>query len=327
MTRAVAWGLWLAVLALGCTKGPGEPCKRGMGECRKDLLCEGSSQPVCVACADTEGCARDALCTMVKGKCALVGEDDCLLSDDCRKHGMCSYSEKERSCFNPKSQEGGCPCGCDHSEAMIDTLRTAPAADALGEARQSLATIAEREALGYITDAMVEHRLRLRALEADLSGGGAPAGFPLTARAIRLREARSHFPAAHAGDLSVRSELVAFGATTEVVAGKEKALPACFRLWLELENSGTRAITIDRPALTGSTRFDVRRWYIEDGDGAPWSGRLAPGERRSVLLIGYVGERLSPGTAVRASFEVGDVGVHADTVALGRWDARANAPR
>jgi len=321
---ATLWVLLGAIVAVGCTKGPGEPCKKGMGECHKDLLCLGSSEPVCTPCSETEDCKKHALCTLKNGKCARTSSEDCQRSDLCRNRGHCELDHRLGMCFgSPGPMEGGCPCGCDHSEAMVDALRASSPADALAEARRSLATIAEREALGYVTDAMVEHRLRLRALERDVAGGHPAATFPLSPAASGLRKARGALPITRGSDLALRSELVAFGATTELVDGREKDLPACFRLWLDLENTSNTALVIERPALAGSVRFDVRRWYVEDDDGAPWSVALGPGERRAVLVIGYIDEPLDPGTSVRASFTLRGATVDAATAALGRWDARA----
>lgn len=61
-----------------------------------------------------------------------------------------------------------CPCGCDRSEAMVQDLKKQPSATAIETIRQALKNIEERENLGYVTETMISHRLRLLNLEAEL---------------------------------------------------------------------------------------------------------------------------------------------------------------
>src|SRR5262249_29680367 len=65
-------------------------------------------------------------------------------------------------------QGGGCPCGCDRSVSMVAELRDEGGPEAIRSIDDSLRTIAEREDAGYITERMVQHRLRLLGLAKDL---------------------------------------------------------------------------------------------------------------------------------------------------------------
>lgn len=206
---------------------------------------------------------------------------------------------------------------------MVTELEGIAPDHALAEARRSLAVIAEREHAGYITDAMVVHRLRLRELERARSTEEDPFHARIGAEARVLFDARARRAPRRVGGLTLRDELLVFGATVDVVDGRPKELAPCFRLWLSLENASTEKVVVTRPTLSGSVRFDVRRWYVEGTDGAPWDGVLAPGEEKSVLLIGYIAEAIAPGALVDASFSFGDATTAAvSTTALGRWDAR-----
>jgi hypothetical protein len=62
-----------------------------------------------------------------------------------------------------------CPCGCDRSGPMIAELRTQDRARARETIQMALSVIARREKRGYVTEQMISHRLRLLALERDLS--------------------------------------------------------------------------------------------------------------------------------------------------------------
>lgn len=214
-------------------------------------------------------------------------------------------------------EEEGCPCGCDASEAMVTALREEGATGA-ATIQASLDTIAEREGVGYVTEAMVVHRLRLLAL-ADELGEAVRLRKEPSARARAARAARTAKPPRVAGSLAVHSELVTHGETTALIDGRDKTLRACFHLWLQIENRG-EATVLARPTLRGTVPFDVTRWYVEDGDGTPWDGALAAHETRAVRVIGYLGEPVVPGTAVDAIVELGALVLPAATYARGRWD-------
>lgn len=284
-----------------------------------------------MTCAETKGCAEQGECSWGEEtrRCVPLTDSDCGRSEACKKRGECFVDGTRCISYDPKGEnkEGGCPCGCDHSEELVSELRGQDRGEALVTARSSLATIGEREQLGYVTEAMVAHRLRLRSLEAELlAPGEAPFTMPLDPRALELRAEREGQAARFQGDLAVRTELLVFGATTELVRGRRKDLRACFRLWLGLTNLGSTGLTLALPRLEGEAgaTFDVRRWYEEDGDGSPWDGSLDPGEERSILVVGYLNERVQPGTSVRARYAVGDVALDETRRALERWDAHAN---
>ena len=314
----------LLLLAVACRKSEGESCTPG--ECYDDLVCEGGT---CLTCAVSAGCASEGDCAFDdrKNRCLPATDAHCRQSQACTKRGECWVAQKDCIDHDPRAdhKEGGCPCGCDRSEDLVGELRGLERGEALASARQSLATIGEREQLGYVTEAMVEHRLRLKALEAELLlPGEAAFQVPLDPRAKALRSARMERIPRIEGELAIRSELLVFGATTEIVRGRSKDLKPCFRLWLRLENRGARARTLPMPALHGAPgTFDVRRWYVEDGDGSAWDGSLAPGEERSVLLVGYLDGPIQPGAPVTARVEVGGISIEETGTALGRWDAHA----
>lgn len=313
----------LLLLAVACRKADGDSCTPG--ECYDDLLCEAGT---CVPCGRSAGCAEEGTCAFDerKSRCLPAIEAHCRQSEACTKQGRCWLSRGECVSHDPRnSKEGGCPCGCDRSEDLVDELRGLPRVEALASARRSLATIGEREQLGYVTEAMVQHRLRLKTLEIELLAVGETAfEVPLDPRTPALRSARMEQAPRIDGELAIRSELLVFGATTEIVRGRSKDLKPCFRLWLGLENRGAQRRTLSMPVLRGEPgTFDVRRWYVEDGDGSPWDGSLAPGEERSVLLVGYLEAPVQPGQPVTARWDVGGVSIEETHTALGQWDAHA----
>ncbi len=65
----------------------------------------------------------------------------------------------------------GCPCGCDRSAKMAADLRKAHEDVAPKAIEKSRMTIGERENVGYITERIVQHRLRLLELVEELQGG------------------------------------------------------------------------------------------------------------------------------------------------------------
>jgi hypothetical protein len=222
------------------------------------------------------------------------------------------------------SEEGeGCPCGCDHSEAMVAVLRDEEETPALGTIEETLTIIAKREDAGYITEAMVQHRLRMLALKASLAPASrreTPAeddrGVPLPAPG----RARRMSPAVEDDGLFARCEMTAHGEATEVVRGREKRLRPSFRVGLELENTRGAAITLDAPVVEGREGFPVSRWYLLGGDGRPWDGVIAAGQKKSVNVIGYLGERVQPGAKLDATVHLGSLVLHAATRARKRWD-------
>jgi hypothetical protein len=320
------WG-WLAaaLLVCGCGKDAGEPCKRG--ECKDGLVCDGPGDDVCRTCKESVRCTDDGLCEYRDEGCWATAEAHCKASWYCKERGYCTLAAKKGTCVNDggttrwsDNKEGGCPCGCDRSEKMVAELAAQGDAKALATARRSLAAIGEREHAGYITEAMVQHRLRLRALEARLDPADEVFRPALSSPARARRDARAKLPAITADELVISQELLVFGATTERVNGRDKDLRPCFTLWLSLRNTGDERRTLAQPELSGSVPFAVKRWYLEDTDGSPWDGILEPGKRRSVMVIGYVDENTAPGTSVRASVEVAGTTSTTTVRALGRWD-------
>ena len=215
----------------------------------------------------------------------------------------------------------GCPCGCDHSVAMAEELREQGGAPALAHIDRTLLIIAEREDEGYITEAQIEHRLRMLALERELGANvGTAAPNRPAMRAIESESAREALPAAEDASLRVRSDLYVHGQTTEIVDGREKELRAAYRLWLQIENRTDRALTVESPAIASSVPFPVSRWYLAGTAGEPWDGVLGPGETKTVHVIGYLGEPVLPGTELDASFRVGTLTVDTHARARRRWN-------
>ena len=224
--------------------------------------------------------------------------------------------------------EEGCPCGCDRSAKMAADLRrqhaprrvsrsaSAGRDDAAPKAiEKALVTIRERENVGYVTERMIQHRLRLLDLAADLRldvGGGV--------RPDVAWPAGERCKAPRVGDQSLRvcADLVVHGERTEIVDGHDKLITSCFRLWLEIENLTAEERTLAMPTIDGgAVHFPISRWYVEQGDGQPWSGVLRAGEKIRVNVIGYIPEHIPPGASTRADIALGPLMLHAST------DARA----
>jgi hypothetical protein len=219
-------------------------------------------------------------------------------------------------------QRLGCPCGCDRSEAMTAELRERGGDTALGAILATLKTIAEREDAGYITEAMLEHRLRLLDLRAEIDPASSVATLGPRDRGVPPAEPRRHgeLPMAQDGALRVTAELNAHGETTEVVDGREKLLRASFVLRLELENRGGERVRLGPPAILARVPFPVSRWYVVGGDGRPWDGILDGGAKASVNAVGYVGEPVKPGTELEVIVHVHSLVLRARARARGRWD-------
>ncbi len=61
-----------------------------------------------------------------------------------------------------------CPCGCDRSEQKVAELRDQEKDVALDGIAKALESIAERELLGYVTELLIVHRLRLLQLAEEI---------------------------------------------------------------------------------------------------------------------------------------------------------------
>lgn len=208
---------------------------------------------------------------------------------------------------------GGCPCGCDHSEDMVDELRGQDPAKALASIDESLHTIGEREDAGYITERMVQHRLRLLAYASEI-GHARPARFTsIPAPRVSIRSTTT-------SGLRVRADLMVHGETTELVRGKEKALHASFVLRFDLENESAMPITLRVPTLEGTIALPVSRWYLAGGDGERWNGALRIGEKAIVYVIGYLGEPALPGTEIAATVSFESLTIPVKTRARSRWN-------
>ena len=291
MTRLTP--LWLSFLVLtGCEKGLGEACDQP-SDCRKGLACIGDGEKTCQICGRSTGCKETGLCEPFEGTCIAKPKP--------------RYDNKE----------GGCPCSCDHSQELASELEALGGEEALERIDDTLAIIAEREDAGFVTEAMVSHRLRLLDLAAKL---GMPSFFDHTLWSRNADRAQRGGLLPVDGDgLRVRSELVVHGEKTETIRGKPKLQRACFRLWLEVENTSDEPRVLQVPALQANVPLPVSRWYIEDSEGREWSGALAAREKASVLVIGYVGEPIPPGAEIQATIELESLEIPVTTRARNRW--------
>jgi hypothetical protein len=174
---------------------------------------------------------------------------------------------------------------------MVTDLREEGGPAALHSIDDSLRTIAEREDKGYITERMIEHRLRLVALGEEL-------GRPEPGRSPIVPPVRDDGARVSSAAIGVRADLVLHGDSTEIVNGKEKDLKACFLLRMEIENKGARDVTLHAPTFDASVPLPVSRWYVAGGDGLPWDGVLQRGEKKIVHVIGYAGDPVPPGTEI-----------------------------
>jgi Zn-finger nucleic acid-binding protein len=205
----------------------------------------------------------------------------------------------------------GCPCGCDRSAKMAADLREAHEA-APAAIEKSLVTIGERENVGYITERMVQHRLRLLDLAEELHVDTSSA----LARVSGSRD-RCRVATVEDGTLRVCPELIVHGERTEIVDSHDKLIESCFRLWLEIENLTGEARTLAPASIDGgAVHLPVSRWYREGGRGEAWNGVLGAREKVRVNVIGYIPEHVAPGTAVKASIAVDALRLGASTEAL-----------
>jgi len=221
------------------------------------------------------------------------------------------------SVWHLRKLEEGCPCGCDHSEAMAAELRDEGGEVAVDAIEATLEIIAEREGAGYITEAMVEHRLRLLDVRRDLvhASFGEPAS-----RFGRVALVGSASPVMDNGRLRVRTELMAHGEATEVVRGHDKRVRASFRLGMEIQNTSGTRLTLEEPTLVGRVAFPVSRWYVLGGDGEPWDGVIDAGDEKWINVIGYLGEPVQPGTELEASVRFDSLVIPVSARARGHWN-------
>ncbi len=309
--RLSATACVLALLLLtACKKAEGEACSKG--QCEGRLACVGIEEPHQRHRAGKEEPPDPKLQRKPQ-----PGEQTC---QKCRETESCTDNGW---CYCPESYEG-CPCGCDRSEKMSAELRAQGGAEALETLGWSLQTIAEREQAGYITEAMVQHRLRLLGLQSELGPTQAASTFGLTPElspiAERLRSSRGELPATDDGTLRVRSRLLVHGEAIEMVRGRKKKLLPSFRLWLGLENLTRGPLTVRRPTVEATPTLPVSRWYVEDTAGEPWNGQMQPDETESVLVVGYLGAPVKPGTRIDAVVHVGEMRIETTAVAGKRWN-------
>jgi Zn-finger nucleic acid-binding protein len=217
--------------------------------------------------------------------------------------------------------EEGCPCGCDRSKAMAAELRAKEDASALASIEETLVTIGKREDAGYVTERMVEHRLRmLDVAEEIFDRQGERPGFPelhrLTASQSPEGTSRCATARVEGDGIRVCSELAVHGERTEIVKGAPKLITSCFRLWLEIENTGDAARTFARPSIDASAaHLPITRWYREGGAGRPWDGVVGAHEKVRVNVIGDIPERVMPGTMIDAKVMLDRLVLHTPTEA------------
>ena len=218
--------------------------------------------------------------------------------------------------YRPKGEEGtmGCPCGCDRSSEMVAQLRELPAVEAVSAVDATLATIADREAAGYVTEAQIEHRLNLLSLREERSPG------TWVAPRLAWAPGGGGRPIAANGALAMWTELIVHGETTEIVHGRAKLQLAHFVLRLFVRNEGRDAVVLGVPRLHADVGLPVRRWYVVGTAGRPWDGRLAPGEQRRVHAIGYLSEAVPPGAVIDATIEVGSLVTRSTVRAREHWN-------
>jgi hypothetical protein len=198
---------------------------------------------------------------------------------------------------------------------MTAELRDEGGEPALREIENTLEIIAAREDGGYVTEAMVEHRLRLLGLRGDLLGAS-----PSGDRGVPMRRAPSlRTPVVEGGSLRVRVELSAHGEATEIVRGHAKRLRPSFRLGMEIENVTAATVTVEAPTLEAREGFPVSRWYLVGGDGRAWDGVVEAGETKVVNVIGYLGEPVQPGAKLDPTVRFESLVLHASTRARRHW--------
>jgi Zn-finger nucleic acid-binding protein len=243
--------------------------------------------------------------------------------------GWCNYESRkpEPSEVPPpggwarKKGEEGCPCGCDRSKAMAAEMRAKDDAVALTAIDDALVTIAKRENAGYVTERMVQHRLRLldvadEILDRQATRIGAFGEIERLASDRMMSVSRCVSPRRDGGGLRVCPELAVHGERIERVKGEEKVIGSSFRLWLEIENRSGEGRALPAPVITSKTaELPVSRWYRDGSAGRPWDGRIAARETVRVNVIGDIPNHLAPGTLVEALATVDAVEMHLTTEA------------
>lgn len=202
----------------------------------------------------------------------------------------------------------GCPCGCDQSAAMAADLVIEGGDDAARAIEKTLVTIGEREAVGYVTERMIQHRLRMLAVAKELERTDIVHGAISVARC-------KHEPVVAEG-LRVCADFVVHGERVERVNGEPKKIGASFRLWLEIENVGDADRALAPPVLRGAFALPVSRWYRDGGAGERWSGVLRAKEKVRVNVIGDAATPIAPGTPIRARAAIDGVELALETDAL-----------
>lgn len=209
---------------------------------------------------------------------------------------------------------GGCPCGCDHSEEMVLELRQKAKEEAKQAIDDSLFTISEREDAGYITERMVQHRMRLLSLGREIGYSAKPKNLVWSGFGNGFHAKLSEGP-------SVGGQLLVFGETTEIVHGKVKPLRASFVLRMKIENSGARAV-VPKPELASKVGMPISRWYVVGGDNQPWDGVIEGNDKKMVYAIGYLDEPLPPGADMRVELTMGAYKWQTNVVAKNTWNQR-----
>jgi hypothetical protein len=237
------------------------------------------------------------------------------------------FENKRRSTVEadePDNKEGGCPCSCDRSKAMAAELRGLGGDTARRAIDKSLATIAEREEAGYVTEAMIAHRLRLLDLEREMRRAGT---IPAALRPRLLPFGNTEPPGLREelrvvgdGRLRVGMQLIVHGQTTEWVVDRQKLLRACFLLSMQVQNTTDDDRVVKKPVILASAPFPISRWYVSGESGEPWDGALNARERKTIHVIGYVGEALSPNTTLEATIHFESSTFRATTRARSRWN-------
>lgn len=196
------------------------------------------------------------------------------------------WQEEER-----KAGGTGCPCGCDRSATMAADLVIEGGDDAARAIEKTLVTIAEREAVGYVTERMIQHRLRMLAVAKELERTDIVHGATSAARCRR--------EPTEGDGLRVCTDIVLHGERFERVNGEPKKIGSSFRVWLEIENVGETDRTLETPSLeAGAFVLPVSRWYLEGGAGERWDGVVRARTKVRVNVIGDAATPVAPGTAL-----------------------------
>ncbi len=211
--------------------------------------------------------------------------------------------------------EEGCPCGCDRSKAMAAELRTKDDRSALARIDETLATIALRENAGYVTERMVQHRLRMLDVAREIESRSL---VPATERPAPAVASRCTTPKAEGHGLRICPSLALHGERIEIVKGEEKLIESSYRLWLEIENLGDAARAIAPPVLPSTNAgLPVARWTRTGPAGSPCDCRPPAPETVRVNVIGTIPGHVAPGTHVSVSIALEAIELRVET------DARA----